>query len=403
MQNLTLFRAQTLKASRALLKHLAAENESANGKPNLLAGADAAVPIWLILTTKKYISDTKKLKPTPIVLPHPLNTPANTTACLIVKDPQRHFKDLVEAAGLQNTVTKVISVGKLQAKFKTFEQRRALMEAHDVFLADDRVVTMLPKTLGATFYKKTSKIPIPIDLAGSDSPALLTKKINKAFSSTYLHLAASATTSIRVALSNMSAEDTAENIEKVVKELTEKRVPGGWRNIRSLHIKSPESASLPIWLAQDVYGEGDVLKPEEEKERQEAIAKAAAERKERKQKKLAEKKRKLSETKVEDETPKKAKTEEVKPTKEAEESSDEENEDDNGMEIGVPSEVEESDEEEEEEEEAKEPTPEPVKPAKAEKQKKKKVDVLKAVKSSKVEKPSKKGKDAGKKKSKAKL
>lgn len=356
----------------------------------------------MVLTTKKYISDTKKLKPTPIALPHPLTSPTTATACLIVKDPQRHYKDLVETAGLSGTVTKVVAVGKLQTKFKTFEQRRALMEAHDIFLADDRIVTMLPKTLGNTFYKKTSKIPIPISLAGSDSPALLAKKVNKAFSSTYLHLAASATTSIRVALSSMTPEQVSENVAQVVAVLADKKIPGGWKNIRSVHIKSPESAALPIWMAQDVYGEDDVLQPEEEKERVAAIAKAAAERKERKQKKVQEKKRKVLSDAQEDGAAKKAKVEEAaSAVVEEEEESDSEDdettpneEEVNGMEIGVPSDVESEEEEEK--------VVEPVKLAVKVKTPKKKTDVLKAVKSSKVEKTSKKGKDATKKKTKSK-
>lgn len=272
----------------------------ATEKPDLLSDpsdpTDSAIPLWLVLTTKKYITETKKLKPTSIRLPFPLLNPTTTTVCLIVKDPQRHYKDLVSASSLQNIVTKVVGIGKLKKKYKTFEIRRQLLDGHDVFLADDRVATLLPAALGSTFYRKPAKIPVPIVLSGNDTPGGLQKVVEKALQSTFVNLSPAATTSIRVALSSFSPEQVVENVAKVVADMTEKKIPGGFKNVKSIHIKSPTSASLPIYMAGEVYGDEDVLKPEEEKERLLAVAKHAAERKERKEKKIAKRKG-LSESK----------------------------------------------------------------------------------------------------------
>ncbi|KAL7274687.1 proteasome-interacting protein cic1 [Rhizina undulata] len=278
---------KTLKASRALLKYVAGKkSESDNAKPNLLEdkedAADAAKAIWLVLATKKYISDSKTLKPSRVPLAHPLQTTADTTACLIVKDPQRHYKDFVAAANLSSTVTKVVGISKLRAKFKTFEQRRQLRDSHDLFLADDRIITMLPKILGSVFYKKTSKIPIPVSLSGNDSPSRLAGEVDKAFGATYLHLSAAASTSIRVGLTSFTPEQLAENIQKVVDTLVEKKIPGGWKAIRSLQIKTSESTTLPIWMADDLYEETDILNPGEEEERKKFLEDKDKERKERK-------------------------------------------------------------------------------------------------------------------------
>lgn len=272
------------------------------------------MPLWLQLNTKKYMTDTRKLKPLRIAIPHALLNPTTTTVCLIVKDPQRHFKDLVASAGLSNVVTKVIGVGKLQKKYKAFENRRQLLDSHDVFLADDRIITMLPATLGKPFYRQTSKIPLPVTLAaGNDSPAYLKTQVEKVLKSTYAHLSPSATTAVRIALSSMTPEQVVENIVRVVDDLTSKKVPGGWKNVKSLHIKSPNSASLPIYMAADVYGEEDVLTPDEQQERALALANKAADRKEKKETRSAKRKG-LSETKpveegkeVAAETPKKKK------------------------------------------------------------------------------------------------
>jgi ribosome biogenesis protein UTP30 len=45
-------------------------------------------------------------------------------------------------------VKRVVGVAKLKGKFAPFEARRQLMNEHDVFLADDRIIPMLPKLLG---------------------------------------------------------------------------------------------------------------------------------------------------------------------------------------------------------------------------------------------------------------
>lgn len=221
---------------------------------------------------------------------------------------------------------------------------------------------MLPKTLGNAFYKKTAKVPVPVTLDGKDSPAQVEKEIKKALSSTYLHLQPAASTSIRVAMSSFTPEEATENVVAAMKELTEKRIPGGWRNLKSVHIKTPESAALPVWATPDLYTEEDVLKPEEAEEQKKIEEEKAAERAERKKAKIQSKKRKgLSETEPvadeEERSPKKAKSEVEAPkvieTKEPEvEAEAESEEEDNGMEVLVPGDVESSEDEEEVVEEA---------------------------------------------------
>ncbi|KAF8252721.1 ribosomal protein L1, partial [Wilcoxina mikolae CBS 423.85] len=281
-------KAQTLKAARALLKHISTTATSPT-KPNLLSDpsdpTDTATPIYLILTTKSYLTAVPVLKPIPIRLPHALHPPT-TTICLIVKDPQRFYKDLVATSSLSRTITKVISISKLKKKFKSFESQRQLRDSHDIFLADSRIATLLPSALGSTFYRKSAKIPATVELGGGhDTPEGLKRVVEKALQSTHVHLTPATHTTIRVALSSFTPEAVVENISTLVEEMLEKKkkIPGGFRSIKSIHIKSPTSASLPVYMAGEVYGDEDVLKPEEEKERLLAVAKKAAERKERKE------------------------------------------------------------------------------------------------------------------------
>lgn len=252
-------------------------------------------PIWLTLTTKKHIVDAKRLKPGKIALPHSLHTAATTTICLITADPQRTYKDLIASpafpAELGARITRVVGVTKLKAKYHQYEAQRQLAAEHDIFLADDRIITQLPKILGKSFYKSTAKRPIPISMQApaprSDgkriarakgegvtkdviTPQKLAAEIEKTFHCALVALSPSTQTSVRVALANWSADKVAANIEAVSNELITKFVPQKWRGVRAIHIKGPTTAALPIWLADELWSaETDVL--EDLTEEQKAI------------------------------------------------------------------------------------------------------------------------------------
>lgn len=193
----------------------------------------------------------------------------------------------------------MIGVGKLKARYKSFESRRQLRDEHDVFLADKRVVTMLPKTLGKVFYSSSTKRPIPIDLEGykpkkdqgserfsvvkkkpgkdegkpAAAPAQCAKEIERALGCALVHLNPAATTSVRLGLNSFTPQQISDNVETVVNGMIEKFVPKGWRNIKAIHIKGPNSMALPIWLAEELWiDEADVLE-DEEAERAKLLAK----------------------------------------------------------------------------------------------------------------------------------
>ncbi|KAF7922833.1 uncharacterized protein EAE97_010997 [Botrytis byssoidea] len=282
---------QVLKASTALLKHIStseAEKAKKGGAQNLLAENDdddaESTPIWLTLTTKKHISDKTKLKPAKVTVPHSLNTSTTTTICLIVADPQRTYKDIVASAAfpaeLSKRITKVVGVDKLKKKYKQYEAQRKLFAEHDIFLADDRVITLLPKLLGKSFYKSTTKRPIPVaiqaerpktdgkriarakgeDAPKSAEPKKIAAEIEKAISSALVTLSSSTNSAIRIGYASWDAAKLAENLEVVVDTVIEKYVPKKWRGVRAIHVKGPETMALPIWLADELWvDEEDVL------------------------------------------------------------------------------------------------------------------------------------------------
>jgi ribosome biogenesis protein UTP30 len=86
----------------------------------------------------------------PIV--HPLVDPRTTSICLITKDPQREYKDLLESNNIK-FISRVVGIEKLKGKFKPFEARRMLLRENGMFLADQRVIPLLPKLLGSKWFE----------------------------------------------------------------------------------------------------------------------------------------------------------------------------------------------------------------------------------------------------------
>jgi ribosome biogenesis protein UTP30 len=294
--------SQTLRAATALLKKIGSDSvarKDNGGKANLLEDADededsdeTATTVWLNVTTKKHILDQRKMKPGKIIVPFPLQSAASPSLriCLITADPQRKYKDLIASdrfpAQLSSRILRVLGTEKLKAKYKTYESRRQLFAEYDMFLADDRIITRLPTLLGKVFYGTGAKRPIPVAMQGKPenarddagnkraklseggdklkrseiTPEALAHEIERAVGAALVHLAPSTNVSIRVGKSSMTADQVAANLDAVVKVLTEKYIPQGWRNIRSLHIKGPNTAALPIWLADELWtDEADVL------------------------------------------------------------------------------------------------------------------------------------------------
>jgi ribosome biogenesis protein UTP30 len=172
---------------------------------------------------------------------------------------------------MREKVQRVLGVEKLKKRYKSYEQKRALLAEYDLFMVDDRVIKIVAEFLGKTFYQSKSKRPIPIRLtAGAyidksakkdqkepqnvvGTPQGVAKEIETALNSTYLSMSASANTSIKIGKLSMTPQQLTENTSAVVSALIPKHIEQGWRNIRSLHIKGPATKALPIWLADELW------------------------------------------------------------------------------------------------------------------------------------------------------
>ena len=111
-------------------------------------------------------------------LKYPLVDPRTSGVCLITKDPQRQYKDLLERHSIK-FISRVVGVEKLKGKFKGFEARRLLLKENALFLADERVIPLLPRLLGSKWFdaKKYVGVSLVIRYARKlicrlDSPSL---------------------------------------------------------------------------------------------------------------------------------------------------------------------------------------------------------------------------------------
>ncbi|ROW05213.1 hypothetical protein VSDG_00251 [Cytospora chrysosperma] len=329
---------QALKASKALLAHIkkSAKDAANSGKKSILAADDeeqslavAETPIWLTVTTKRHIHDSKALKPNKISLPHPLNADNESTICLIVSEPQRHYKNLVASdefpEELRKRVTRVIDFKHLTAKFKQYEAQRKLIAEHDIFLADDRIINRLPKAI-SVFYKNTTKRPIPVvfqtkkvkeegakgkrakknpDVINCRPVSEVASEIQKAIGAALVNLSPSNNTAVKVGYASMTGKALAENIVKVANDMANKFVPKKKNGVKSIFVKGPETVALPIWQDTELWvdAETDVIEKGSER------AKAIEARKE--QPNVGKKRKSLGSPAEEEHKSKKAKKDEV--------------------------------------------------------------------------------------------
>lgn len=213
----------------------------------------------------------------------------------ITADPQRAYKDLVAddafPAELRKRVSRVIGFKKLKAKFSQYEAQRALYAAHDVFLADERIINQLPPILGSTFFRTTTKRPVPVILAPNKksgkknaqdqqqllpakktkkteaeqaesigSPEKVAREIERALGAALVSLTPSPQVTIKIGTADMGAQELAENVDAVARAVVDKHVPQKWKNVKGVFVKGPRTAALPIWQTDALWlDDKDVL------------------------------------------------------------------------------------------------------------------------------------------------
>ncbi|XP_021811707.1 ribosomal L1 domain-containing protein 1-like [Prunus avium] len=228
------------KAVNALLKWRNSKLQTE--KPDLLESDEFA---YLVLTLKK-IPPKARINAYKVPLPNPLHSQLSEL-CLIYDDgPKSNLtKDFItKKIKAENIpISKILKLSKLKTDYVPFEAKRKLLYSYDMFLADRRIVPLLPKYLGKQFFKK-KKIPVPVDLEHKNWK----EQVDKACGSALLFLSTGTCSVVRVAKVSMSVDEIVENVLAAINGIVE-IVPKKWRDVRSFHLKFLESLALPVYQA----------------------------------------------------------------------------------------------------------------------------------------------------------
>ncbi|KAL8446780.1 hypothetical protein Emed_004782 [Eimeria media] len=229
------------KALRALCRHVQ-KLQQQEETPDLLAGSGG--PTVCLMFSLQNIPERQRVIPYLIELPHsPLD--AGSEVCLIVKDPQRKWKDLVAATPSLSSVTKVISHRKLPKKFPQFSDRRALCAAYDQFLVDTKVKEKVYNSLGKVFFS-ANKLPLPIRVGSTT----LEREVGKALRSTSLVLKRGPSVAVKIGRALAPPEQLYANAVAAIKGVSGffQQNPK-WKNtVTTIHVQATNTPALPVYL-----------------------------------------------------------------------------------------------------------------------------------------------------------
>ncbi|GIL92896.1 hypothetical protein Vretimale_14809 [Volvox reticuliferus] len=232
---------QVKAAVRSLLKYVGQQKEKANS----LFDDDDEV-IYMQIALKRMPLQTRKNKPVPLPLPHPLYTPEGQEICLFVKDTRdgqggKEIKKQLAKFEKKGGVAKVIGTTKLRTKYESYEAKRKLCKSYDLFLADDRILPSLPKLIGKSFFKK-KKQPIPIDLRKGNWAA----EVKKACARTYMFKHSGTCINIKVGRSSFAPAHVEENLVAALCGAVQ-HIPKKWACIQGVFLKTANSVALPLF------------------------------------------------------------------------------------------------------------------------------------------------------------
>ncbi|KAH3673080.1 hypothetical protein WICMUC_003913 [Wickerhamomyces mucosus] len=232
------------KAISELKKFINSQDESKNE----LFDDELKEDLELILTKKSLFTSKVDFKPKLIQVSNITEFSDIPKIALFVRDDLIDSSKLeeIENSELNQYISQIISAKELHSTYKPYEKRRELFKNYDLFLADDGLVTTLPKSLGKVFYDSNNKLPIPIRVKKDVSVISILGQIKKILNSKIYRLNKSNV--LNVKLGNIS-QINSEQILKIINNFSE---------LKDIFIKSNQSPSLPLYELETVYSESDL-------------------------------------------------------------------------------------------------------------------------------------------------
>jgi len=211
-----------------------------------------------VVLQKVPITLGKRILRQKIDLPFGFRSPKTTSVCLFVKDldnekhgadidkSSREFRDWLKfSKGVKSGIDQIIALRQLKREYKTYEAKRKLCSAYDLFACDDRVLPQIERNLGKSFYA-AKKLPFAIRLSRN-----VPKQLESILNSTQATITASTTRcSIVCGRIDERVDEISNNLSAIFRHLMQ-NLPGGWANVRSLYVSSANSPKLQIYAAAE--------------------------------------------------------------------------------------------------------------------------------------------------------
>ena len=183
---------------------------------------------------------------------------------------------------------KVISLNEVRKFYSSYKDKKALLTEYTHFVCDARVMRQLYNLLGKVFGARHN-YPVPIEYNEKNGTSIAAG-VRKSIDSTYMHLSGHQI-SISIGNTTMEPSHVAENIVAGL-NFAILKFKNAWKDVHSIHLKTSDSASLPIY--SKVTNEMTTFvatKMKEEKKKKKKIAAAAAEKVEEEEEEEKEKKK----------------------------------------------------------------------------------------------------------------
>ncbi|XP_072381167.1 ribosomal L1 domain-containing protein 1 [Diabrotica undecimpunctata] len=188
-----------------------------------------------------------------VPLKHSLLSPEDDV-CLIVSEIKGignkehdkhvdHYEKLLAEKNVTN-IKKIMTVHELNTEHETFEQKIRLADLYDAFLVCGKVSGKVVHKCGKIFYKKR-KVPTSINLKATKLKEHIDRNLSKSF--LHLHLKGD-TYNLQFGHSKMSVAEIIDNFISSM-EYLQREFPGGFENIKGLHVCTPRSTSIPVYVS----------------------------------------------------------------------------------------------------------------------------------------------------------
>ncbi|KAL3876295.1 hypothetical protein ACJMK2_034160 [Sinanodonta woodiana] len=198
------------------------------------------------------LAKKKKIK---ICLPHSIHYDTREV-CLFVKDLDKksreyevtvsHFQKLLDSKGVSK-ISKIVPLKALRTDYSPYDAKRSLANAYDLFLADERIVGLLPGILGKAFYSKKCNHPVQVNMNAKD----LKTELEKAINNTHCILAGKGSSSmVTIAHTDLTQEQIVENVIAAASQVSQS-VPGGPQNIKNFYLKFTDTTAVPLYISLD--------------------------------------------------------------------------------------------------------------------------------------------------------